>query len=199
MAAQTPGPEAGSGPSAGSGAGVILAAAGRRDRIVTLQRQAAPRLATLFSLVVRDLSDGCDPAAALTSLHSGDPVPPGDRSAPWLAPLSLDPGVTLAGGGTWAEALGAWRQPTVAVLHHDQLESGRPAALAALLMRWQVPLLGLIQWGGLWEPHARRCDGLPWLGSVAAAGPSGLSAGMEDLEQETGLAFRRRFRLLVEA
>jgi len=27
-----------------------------------------------------------------------------------------------------------------------------------------VPLAGLIQWGGPWEPQVRRAEGLPWLG-----------------------------------
>ena len=193
-----PRPEDSTDPSAGSGAGVILAAAGRRDRIATLQRAAAPRLAELFDLVLRELPDGVDPTAALSSLRSGDPVPEGVRAAPWVAPLGLDPGVTLAGGGTWAEALGAWRQPTVVVLHHDQLETGRPAALAALLMRWEVPLLGLIQWGGTWQPQIRRSDHLPWLGSMAVEGPATLDGSISDLEQVTALAFRQRHRLLLE-
>ena len=193
-----PRPEDGPGLTTASGTGVILAAAGRRDRIATLQRAAAPRLAMLFALVLRDLPDELDPTAALSSLRSGDPVPGGGRAPTWVAPLGLDPGVTLARGGTWAEALGAWRQPTVVVLHHDQLETGRPAAMAALLMRWEVPLLGLIQWGGTWQPQIRRSDDLPWLGSLAVEGPATLEGSIDDLEQVTALAFRQRHRLLLE-
>jgi len=53
------------------------------------------------------------------------------------------------------------------VLDHVQLATGLPAAGTALLQRWQVPLVGLIQWGGPWNPIARRQEGLPWLGCLA--------------------------------
>ena len=81
----------------------------------------------------------------------------------WLAPLPLDPGLPLD-DGSWAEALGAWRQPTVLVVEAPQLATGLPAAATALLERWGVPLVGLIQWGGPWDGERRRRDGLPWLG-----------------------------------
>lgn len=81
----------------------------------------------------------------------------------WLAPLPLDPGLPLD-HGCWAEALGAWRQPTVLVVEAPQLATGLPAAATALLERWGVPLVGLIQWGGPWDGERRRRDGLPWLG-----------------------------------
>jgi hypothetical protein len=28
--------------------------------------------------------------------------------------------------------------------------------------------LGLVQWGGSWEPQQRRLEGLPWLGCLVA-------------------------------
>jgi hypothetical protein len=42
-----------------------------------------------------------------------------------------------------------------------------PAAATALLERWSVPLVGLLQWGGGWDASARRLDRLPWLGQLA--------------------------------
>ena len=87
-------------------------------------------------------------------------------SGPWLAPLPLDPGLALA-PGRWAEAHGAWRQPTLLVVDQAQLGTGIPAAATALLERWSVPLLGLLQWGGGWDASARRLDGLSWLGQLA--------------------------------
>jgi hypothetical protein len=48
-----------------------------------------------------------------------------------------------------------------------QLCSGLPTAATALLRHWQVPLLGLVQWGGSWQTEERRRDGLPWLGLLA--------------------------------
>jgi hypothetical protein len=46
----------------------------------------------------------------------------------------------------------------------DELDTGRPAAAAALLCQWRAPLLGLVQWGGEWCDEERRADALPWLG-----------------------------------
>jgi hypothetical protein len=83
-----------------------------------------------------------------------------------LASLPLDPGQALSDGGTWAEALGAWRQPTLLIIDAQQLSSGAAASTTALLRQWQVPLLGLLQWGGPWVPEMRRRDGLPWLGCL---------------------------------
>lgn len=84
----------------------------------------------------------------------------------WLASLPLDPGQSLSEGGTWAEALGAWRQPTLLIIGSQQLSSGAAASTTALLRQWRVPLLGLLQWGGPWGPEMRRRDGLPWLGCL---------------------------------
>ncbi|MCP9774224.1 hypothetical protein [Cyanobium sp. WAJ14-Wanaka] len=99
-----------------------------------------------------------------------------------LVGLPLDPGLLLPSGGHWAEALGAWRQPVLLVLSAAQCQSGLPAAMTALLMQWQVPLVGLVQWGEPWEPELRRADGLPWLGN----GPA------ESLRSAFGLALRSR-------
>lgn len=38
------------------------------------------------------------------------------------------------------------------------------------MLQWQVPLVGLAQWGAPWEADLRRRDGLPWLGWLDAAG-----------------------------
>jgi hypothetical protein len=120
---------------------------------------AADRLAQLLGLPIRNVASVADPQKAMAQLSR--------CPDPWLAPLPLDPGLGLDSGGSWAELLGAWRQPSLLVLEHVQLATGLPAAGTALLQRWQVPLVGLIQWGGPWNPHARRRDGLPWLGCLA--------------------------------
>ncbi|MFM1800159.1 MAG: hypothetical protein RLZZ117_2437 [Cyanobacteriota bacterium] len=98
------------------------------------------------------------------------------RPEGWLASLPLDPGHPLEAGGTWAEALGAWRQPTLLVIDWRQLPSGAAAAGVALLRQWRVPLLGLVQWGGLWSPEQRRKDGLPWLGGLVEEGGAAVAA-----------------------
>jgi hypothetical protein len=125
----------------------------------TFLPRTAARLADLLGLSGRTVDTHADPQRAMAQLSR--------CPDPWLAALPLDPGLALDSGGNWAELLGAWRQPCLLVLEHDQLATGMPAAGTALLQRWQVPLVGLIQWGGPWNPGARRRDGLPWLGCLA--------------------------------
>jgi len=137
----------------------------------------AARLAHLLGLPVRTVDSAADPQEAMAQLSR--------CRDPWLAALPLDPGLALECGGNWAELLGAWRQPSLLVLEPAQLATGLPAAGTALLQRWQVPLVGLIQWGGPWDPEARRRDGLPWLGCLA--GPSELPPGMPTEASEAAL------------
>jgi hypothetical protein len=157
-------------------AGLLLTGPGCEADLAGRITAAAGRLAGLGGWPLRTVSIELPPSRALAELGGGR----SSRCPPaWLAGLPLDPGLPLADGGSWAEALGAWRQPTALVLDADQLATGSPAAFTALLRQWKVPLLGLIQWGGPWDPDARRHDGLPWLGALtrepgqAAAGPSG--------------------------
>jgi hypothetical protein len=75
-----------------------------------------------------------------------------------------------------------------------------PAAGTALLQRWQVPLVGLIPWGGPWNPVARRQDGLPWLGCLAGlpaeqGDPSGVAL-TEVGDEALGLRLRWRWAQL---
>jgi hypothetical protein len=124
--------------------------------------RAAQRLAQSLALPHRAISDPQAPQDQLQRLQAS---PEG-----WLASLPLDPGHPLEAGGTWAEALGAWRQPTLLVIDWRQLPSGAAASTVALLRQWRVPLLGVAQWGGDWNPDQRRQDGLPWLGSLPEEG-----------------------------
>jgi len=124
----------------------------------TLLPRVAQRLSGATGWPLRLIPQPHSPPQALADLLAA----PG----PWLAPLPLDPGLALA-QGSWAEALGAWRQPTLLVVDQVQLGTGMPAAATALLERWSVPLVGLLQWGGGWDGSARRLDGLPWLGQLA--------------------------------
>lgn len=150
-------PVEGSGPPA-----LVLLAAGPAEAVAALQAQVAPALAAALHL---PLLEPLNPLAADAGLAALAAQPPG------LAPLPRDPGLPLVDGRHWAAALGAWRQPTVVVLAAEQLQTGLPAALTALLVQWQVPCLGLVQWGGSWDAQQRRLEGLPWLGCLAATQP----------------------------
>jgi hypothetical protein len=138
---------------------LVLVASGPAAAVAALQQQAGPPLAAALGLPWRAPLPVLGPDQALASLEG---------QAGGLVPLPLDPGLSLAGGGSWAEALGAWRQPVLLVFTGDQLQTGLPAAMVALLRQWQVPLTGLVQWGGRWDPEARRADGLPWLGGLGS-------------------------------
>jgi len=139
---------------------VVLLAAGPAEAVAGLQGQAAPALAAALGLPLLAPLNPLTPDAALASMGDG---PPG------LAPLPRDPGLPLSDGRHWAAVLGAWRQPALLLLAAEQLDTGLPAALTALLAQWQVPCLGLVQWGGNWEFRQRRLEGLPWLGALAAS------------------------------
>jgi hypothetical protein len=134
----------------------------------------AQRLAALLELPMHRLSPPGDPNAALAALAAACAARPVQAPGPGgLGLLEIDPGLSLPAGGSWVEALGAWRQPCVLVIAADQLGCGWPAAGTALLQRWGVPLLGLLQWGGAWDGPARRRDALPWLGMAAEPGDRG--------------------------
>jgi hypothetical protein len=110
-----------------------------------------------------------------------------ERGGPWLAPLLQDPGQWLEPDGRWADALGAWRQPTVLLVEAaEAAKGGRAAAYSALLESSGVPLVGLVQWGGSWDRQARRREGLAWLGALS--GEAEPPAGSMDEEQELALA-----------
>ncbi len=162
----------------------------------------AQRLSTLLALPTQRLSPLRDPNAALTALWAA-----GDGEAAVAAPrqaggpgglvaLEMDPGLALPAGGSWAEALGAWRQPCVLVIGADQLGCGWPAAGTALLQRWGVPLLGLLQWGGAWDGAARRGDGLPWLGIAAGDGATDGWDGGADPEADLAAVLALRWQRL---
>jgi hypothetical protein len=117
-----------------------------------------------------------DPDGALAWLGAAAPG--------WLLPLGLDPGAELAQPGCWCEALGAWRQPVLLQLPAAEAGSGLARAYTALLAAAGVPLVGLLQLGGPWQPERRRVDGLPWLGWLPAEAPL---AGSPDEEAREAL------------
>ncbi len=143
--------------------GLLLVGLGSPQELVVLEAIAA-RLAKAWPMSLRKVSDPQDPDAALTALAAGTAAGVEADAPDWLAALPLDPGLPLGRGGSWAEALGAWRQSCLLTVSEAQMATGLPAAGAALLERWRVPLVGLIQVGGEWRPLERRRDGLAWLG-----------------------------------
>jgi hypothetical protein len=137
---------------------------------------AARCLARRLALPHRRIHDPLLPHGQLDQLQA--------QEGGWLASLPLDPGQSLPDGGTWAEALGAWRQPTLLTIRWQQLASGAAASTVALLRQWRVPVVGVLQWGGAWDAEGRRRDGLPWLGRLedgSAAEGEGWPGTLEEL------------------
>jgi hypothetical protein len=169
--------------------GLLLVGLGRRHELEGLASVAA-RLAAAEGVALQQLARAKDPDASLAALGA-------EAMVPWLAALPIDPGLPLARGGSWAEALGAWRQPCLLVVRGEQMATGLPAAGAALLAHWRVPLVGLVQVGGDWQPAMRRRDGLPWLGWLPESGKDNEEAGaaMAALQQ----VLRGRWRVLQAA
>lgn len=166
---------------------LVVLSGGTAAAVRELQAQGGHSLATSLDLSWDDqwqhLSAADRPHQVLQALADRP-----ESQALALLGLPLDPGLPVAGGGHWAEALGAWRQPALLLLSAEQLETGLPSAMTALLQRWQVPLVGLVQWGEPWDGAARRCDGLPWLGAI---GP-GAAARDPELSQALAVAIRTR-------
>lgn len=135
----------------------LLVGLGGGEEPVTLL-PAARHLAGALGLPLLEVEDPAAPGRSLKRLCR--------QEGGWMAALPLDMGAPLPPGGSWAEALGAWRQPVAVAIPPVQLASGLPAAATALLRSWRVPLLGLVQTAGPWRPADRRRDGLPWLGCV---------------------------------
>lgn len=167
---------------------LMLVAFGSSDELRPLLQRAAPRLAALLRLESRGLQDAEPPLRTMTRLRPSSSRPSAQAARDWVAALPLDPGLCLPEGGCWAEALGAWRQSTAALVTEAQLHTGTAAAGTALLRQWKVPLLGLIQWDGPWDRQARRRDGLPWLGILRDSGED--PEGDDDALRQT-IALRR--------
>jgi hypothetical protein len=169
---------------------LVVLSAGPAAQVKALQADSGPPLAQALQWSWDDrwqhLGPGDDPNGALQRLQLSDGASdPGTR--PVFLGLPLDPGLPLACGGHWAEALGAWRQPAVLLFSAEQIQTGAPAAMTALLERWQVPLVGLVQWGEPWAWAERRRDGLPWLGALQAMDSGRNSPAQFPLDQSPQL------------
>ncbi len=178
---------------------LVVLSAGPAAQVKALQADLAQPLAQALQWTWDDrwqhLGPGDDPNRALQQLQpsSGKPAP-GLRPA--LLGLPLDPGLPLVCGGHWAEALGAWRQPAVLVFSAEQLQTGVPAAMTSLLKNWQVPLVGLVQWGEPWASADRCRDGLPWLGALQAGQlPSEKNSSEQASQLRSALDLALRCRL----
>ncbi len=119
-------------------------------------RAASLELSRVWGGVFLNHCSGEDPHKVLKSIRRGN----------GLAQLTGDPASENFFGGSWLEALAAWRQPTILMCSPSLSGDipGNAAAYVALCSVLSVPLVGIIQISGKWEPLRRRADGLPWCG-----------------------------------
>ncbi len=100
-----------------------------------------------------------------------------------LVQLLGDPAKTLLDGCNWLEALGSWKHPTILISNCSSGGvSGSAQAYLALCKQLSVPVLGLVQYGGSWEPELRRLDGLPWYGWIPEKNEKEFGLEMNDYE-----------------
>ena len=83
----------------------------------------------------------------------------------------------------WAEAVAAWRLPTLLLIPAGERLRAEAALHYALLQQQQVPVLGLLQVGEPWHPADRQGDALPWLGCWNPDEPQELAAFGSLLQQ----------------
>ncbi len=82
--------------------------------------------------------------------------------------LAGDAAMPNYSGLSWLESLGHWKRPVGLMISPDDEGNipGIATAYISLCKSKQVPLAGLIQLGGIWDPKARRLDCLPWCGHI---------------------------------
>jgi len=83
----------------------------------------------------------------------------------------------------WAEAVAAWRLPTLLLIPAGERLRAEAALHYALLQQQQVPVLGLLQVAEPWHPADRQADALPWLGCWNPEEPQELAAFGSLLQQ----------------
>ena len=105
---------------------------------------------------------------------SNDLAPEGERL------LLLSDGAELV---DWAEAVAAWRLPTLLLTPAGERLRSEAALHYSLLKQQQVPVLGLLQVGEPWHPADRQVDALPWLGCWNPEEPQELAAFGSLLQQ----------------
>jgi hypothetical protein len=127
-------------------------------------RRAAEAIASVWDRPLRIHACGEDPDRLLAEFTA-------DVESQLLR-LCGDAACERPGGSSWLEALAAWRIPTLLIAspNADGSMPGVVPAYVALCSSLRLPLIGLIQLDGHWQPERRRRDGLPWCGVISTAG-----------------------------
>jgi hypothetical protein len=136
------------------------------DRLVICSAWGSDVVAPLAQ-ALRELGAG-----PLRWLASGDPAAQLLPGSELLLALANDQELV-----DWVDFLASNHQACLLALPHGARLRAEAALHHALLDRAGVPLLGLLQVGGDWDPAERRADGLPWLGHWT----TGDLQGLEDL------------------
>ncbi len=127
-------------------------------------REGSQYIADRFSAELIALACGEEPQNALREIASRQRD---QNSVPTLLRLCGDAAM-VQGSGSWLDALAAWRCPALLLVQPNSAGfiPGVAPASVALCYSLGIPLVGLVQLGGVWNPSARRMDGLPWCGRI---------------------------------
>ncbi|WP_320668037.1 hypothetical protein [Prochlorococcus sp. MIT 1307] len=155
-------------------------------------RSGSTALSSVWGGELLEYSCADDPREVLASLSKEN----------GLVQVLGDPAINYCYRGSWLEALAAWREPTILMASSDSSGemTGCASAYVALCQVLSVPLLGIIQVGGVWTPLHRKLDGLPWCGLIPGSeGNKLLSNDNSGKDQEIKVeevVFRLRQRML---
>ena len=151
-------------------------------------------LATFWECELRKFSCNDSPNEILSSLQE-------DQG---LFQLIGDAAITNGKRGSWLEALAAWRMPTILICTPllNGLIPGVSSSYVALCRELSIPLVGIVQLGGIWDVKNRSLDGLPWCGCIPNRISKGFSLdSIEYLEYQIdvevlGINLKKRMALL---
>nr|YP_009531004.1 hypothetical protein PMNZ_773 [Paulinella micropora]AXY63693.1 hypothetical protein PMNZ_773 [Paulinella micropora] len=142
-------------------------------------------LSRQLSLMYQQVDPIMDPYKIVKELQS--------KRVPRLVILMRDMSQALGLSVKWLKVLGATQQPCILLVSDPDSDSigNNAAAHQALLEQHGVPLVGILQIGGIWNPIERRCDGLSWCGWWQGLKAS--SESKEISELETIYSIRKRW------
>ncbi|HRD41590.1 MAG TPA: hypothetical protein PLI52_02345 [Prochlorococcaceae cyanobacterium AMR_MDS_5431] len=146
-------------------------------------------LSQQLSLMYQQVNPTMDPYKIVKELQS--------KRLPRLVILMKDMSQTLGLSVRWLKVLGATRQPCILLVSDTDSDSigNNAAAHQALLHQHGIPLVGILQIGGIWNPIERRRDGLSWCGWWQGLQAS--SESKEILELETIYSIRKRWSQVI--
>ena len=99
--------------------------------------------------------------------------------------LKGDPARKIDGIGSWLEFFGNWNQPLV-ILAKSLPSGDTPGSVFAyysLCKELSIPVMGILQVGGVWDENKKSKDNLPWCGYLPSTYNEGMKTNDSILEE----------------